>query len=126
MPIFAAPAIAAAKGGRGTFAGSGSGGYRIETGVLHTFLNVIDHGMGVQAAVDHPRVHSQGGPTSVDPRIGAAVIERMRDAGHEIVLEPEAPGRWPFGRVCAVAWDGRRKVLAGGAGPSWQTSVAGY
>jgi gamma-glutamyltranspeptidase/glutathione hydrolase len=39
MPIFAAPAIIAERDGRGLFAASGSGGYRIETGVLHTFLS---------------------------------------------------------------------------------------
>ena len=126
MPIFAAPTLAAAEGGRGRFAGSGSGGYRIETGVLHTFLNVIDHGMALQRAVDHPRVHSQGGPTSVDPRVGEAVMARLRAAGHELVLEPEMPGRHPFGRICAVAHDPVRNVLTGGAGPSWATSVAGF
>lgn len=126
MPIFAAPAIVAAQGGRGRLAASGSGGYRIETGVLHAMMNVVDHGMGVQAAVDHPRVHCQGGPTSVDVRVPGEVIERLRSAGHEVIVEAEAPGRWPFGRVCAVTWDEKRKVLSGGAGPSWQTSVAGW
>jgi gamma-glutamyltranspeptidase/glutathione hydrolase len=126
MPIFAAPALAVAKDGRGRFAGSGSGGYRIETGVLHTFLNVVDHAMAVQQAVDHPRVHSQGGPTSVDPRVGSEVVARLRSAGHDVVLEPEAPGRWPFGRVCAVTSDPARKRLSGGAGPAWQTAIAGF
>ena len=126
MPIFAAPALVATRRGRAVFAASGSGGYRIQTGVLHAFMNRIDHGMRMQAAVDHPRVHCQGTETVVDPRIPEPVRQRLRAAGHELVEQPEAPGYWPYGRVCAVAWDPRRKRFEGGAGPSWQTAVAAY
>ena len=126
MPIFAAPALVAARRGRAVFAASGSGGYRIETGVLHTFMNRIDHGMRVQAAVDHPRVHCQGGETLIDPRVPEPVRERLRRAGHDLVERPESPGGWPYGRVCTVAWDPRRKCFEGGAGPSWQSAVAAF
>jgi len=126
MPIFAAPALVATRHGRALFAASGSGGYRIQTGVLHTFMNRVDHRMRLQAAVDHPRVHCQGGETVVDPRVPEAVRRRLRDAGHDLVERPEAPGGWPYGRVCAVAWDSRRKLFEGAAGPNWQTSIAAY
>ncbi|MEZ5776233.1 MAG: gamma-glutamyltransferase [Hyphomicrobiaceae bacterium] len=126
MPIFAAPALVATRNGRAVFAGSGSGGYRIETGVLHAFMNVVDHGMPLQAAVDHPRVHCQGRATHVDPRIGAQVMAALRAAGHEVVADPERPGGWPFGRVNAVMRDEGTGLLSGGAGPCFQTAVAGY
>ncbi len=125
MPIFAAPAIVAARRGKPVFAGSGSGGYRIETGVLHTFLNMVDYRMKAQAAVDHPRVHCQGRETVVDLRIPEAVRKRMEKAGHQVQTVSEEPGGWPFGRVCAVGFDARRKVLTGGAGPNWNTGIAG-
>ncbi len=38
------------------------GGSRIITVVLHTVINLIDHGMTVQEAVDAPRFHHQGLP----------------------------------------------------------------
>ena len=126
MPIFAAPALVATRRGRAVFAASGSGGYRIETGVLHTFMNRVDHRMRIQAAVDHPRVHCQGGETLVDPRVPEPVRRRLRAVGHDLVEQPEAPGYWPYGRVCAVAWDARRKRFEAGAGPSWQTALAAY
>ena len=126
MPIFAAPALVAARRGRAVFAASGSGGYRIETGVLHTFMNRVDHRMRLQAAVDHPRVHCQGAETVIDPRVPEAVRRRLHNAGHELVERPEAPGEWPYGRVCAVAYDPRRKRIEGAAGPSWQTAIAAY
>ena len=126
MPIFAAPAMVAARRGKPVFAGSGSGGYRIETAVLHAFLNMVDHGMKAQAAVDHPRVHCQGQETVVDARIDEKVRARLAKVGHKVVVDGEVPGNWPFGRVCSVAVDARRKRLSGAAGPNWNTSVAGY
>ena len=126
MPIFAAPAIAAAKRGEGCFAASGSGGYRIEPGVLQVMMNHIDHKMQVQAAVDHPRVHSQGGSTYVDSRIPAAVLKRMERAGHELCVLNEQPGANGFGRVCAVTRNPKTKTLSAGTGPAWGTGVVGY
>ena len=126
MPIFAAPVLVAARGGEGRFAGAGSGGYRIETAVLHAFMNVIDHRMRIQRAVDHPRVHCQGRETYVDARIPAVVRRRLARAGHEVVVVAEDPGSLHFGRVAAVTREPRSGVLRAGAGPVWRTAAAGY
>jgi gamma-glutamyltranspeptidase/glutathione hydrolase len=123
MPIFAAPALVSARRGRGMFASSGSGGYRIETGVLHAFMNVVDHGMDVQAALDHPRVHSQGEETYVDARIPAAVRARLARVGHNVVVVHEGPGSNNFGRIVALRRT-RRGWEAGGY-PAWGTGTAG-
>ena len=126
MPIFAAPVLVAARQGEGRFAGSGSGGYRIATGVLHAFMNVVDHRMRIQRAIDHPRVHSQGRETVVDGRIPAAVRRRLERVGHEVVVVDEDPGTLHFGRVAAVTREPRSGVLRAGAGPVWRTAAAGY
>ena len=125
-PIFAAPAIVVSRRGEARFAASGSGGYRIETGVLHTLINLLDHRMSLQQAVDHPRVHCQGQETLVDSRVPGEVCERLARAGHQVCVVEEQPGSWNFGRVCAVARDPRRKTLSGAAGPAWATAIAGY
>ena len=126
MPIFAAPVLVAARRGEGRFAGSGSGGYRIQTGVLHAFMNVVDHRMRIQRAIDHPRVHCQGRETYVDGRIPATVRRRLARAGHEVVVVEEDPGTLHFGRVAAVTREPRSGVLRAGAGPVWRTAAAGY
>ena len=126
MPIFAAPVLVAARRGEGRFAGAGSGGYRIQTAVLHAFMNVVDHRMRVQRAIDHPRVHCQGRETVVDARIPLAVRRRLARAGHEVVEVEEHPGSLHFGRVCAVTREPRRGVLRAGAGPVWRSAAAGY
>ncbi len=89
-------------------------------------INLIDHRMKLQRALDQPRVHSQGGPTHVDPRIPEAVRARLAKAGHDIVLSEELPTAMTFGRVCAVAANPRRGTLTAAAGPSWTTAIAGF
>jgi gamma-glutamyltranspeptidase len=80
--------------------------------------------MGVQAAIDAPRVHSQGAQTYVDAAAGEAVLDALRDKGHELVVQEVTPGSLPFSRVSAVyvAPDG---TLTAGSGPAWNTAAGG-
>jgi gamma-glutamyltranspeptidase / glutathione hydrolase len=124
-PIFGVPAIVAERDGIGVFGAAGAGGYRIASGVLHAFVNHVDFGMFVQAAVDSPRVHCQGEETFVDGRIPRAVRDRLADLGHLVVLQDEAPAPNNFARVSAVARNPDNGRLSAGASPSWSTAVAG-
>jgi gamma-glutamyltranspeptidase/glutathione hydrolase len=122
-PIFAAPAIVAERDGIGVFAAAAAGGYRIASGVLHAFVNHIDFGMPVQAAVDAPRVHCQGAETFVDSRIPTVVRTRLAEIGHRVVTQDEAPAPIAFARVGAVARDGVTGDLSAGAGPGAITAA---
>jgi len=124
MPFFAVPAIVAARGGRGVFAAAGSGGYPILAGVVNTMVNHVEHGMDVQAAIDEPRVHSQGDATYVDGRVPGAVRAELEAMGHRVVVQDVTPGELPFSRVSAVAVaeDG---TLTAGSGPAWSTAAGG-
>ncbi len=123
MPFFAVPTLVAARDGRAAFAAAGSGGYPILAGVINTAVGVIDHGLGVQAAIDLPRVHSQGNRTFVDSRTEAAAVAALRDMGHDVVVQDVTPGELAFSRVSAVSvQDG---TLTAGAGPAWSTAVRG-
>jgi gamma-glutamyltranspeptidase/glutathione hydrolase len=121
MPFFAVPALVAARDGHAAFAAAGSGGYPILAGVINTAVGVIDHGLGVQAAIDLPRVHSQGSRTFVDSRVDAAIVARLREIGHDVVVQDVTPGELAFSRVSAVTvQDG---TMTAGAGPAWSTAV---
>ena len=124
MPIFAVPAIAAERDGVGVFGAAGSGGYRITSGVVHAFVNHVDFGMGVQQAVDSPRVHCQGEETYVDSRIPLAVQQRLRELGHVVVQQSVVPAPINFSRVSAVARDQATGELSAGSSPSWNTAAA--
>ncbi len=126
MPIFAVPSIAATRDGRAIFGACGSGGYRITSGVLHALVHALDFGMGLQAAVDAPRVHCQGGETYVDDRIPPAIQQALQALGHQVVPQREEPGTTPFGRVNAIHVDPATGLLHAASGPAWSTAAAGY
>jgi gamma-glutamyltranspeptidase/glutathione hydrolase len=60
-----APTIVLNKDGRLWFAIGARGGPRIISTVVQSIVNVIDHGMDIQAAIDAPRVHQQWLPDEV-------------------------------------------------------------
>lgn len=123
MPFFAVPALVAARDGKAILAAAGSGGYAILAGVINTVVGMIDHGLAVQAAIDQPRVHSQGSRTFIDDRVPLEVRARLTAIGHQLVVQAVTPGELPFSRVSAAAIaDG---VITAGAGPAWTTMAGG-
>jgi gamma-glutamyltranspeptidase/glutathione hydrolase len=72
------------------------GGSRIITTVLEVIVNVIDHGMTVQEAVDAPRIHHQWLPDTVagEPfAFSADTVHALSRMGYKVVaLEPWGTG----------------------------------
>jgi gamma-glutamyltranspeptidase / glutathione hydrolase len=72
------------------------GGSRIITTVLEIILNVIDHGMNLQEAVDAPRIHHQWLPDTLagEPfALSADTVEALTRMGYHVVpLEPWGTG----------------------------------
>ncbi len=76
------------------------GGARIITAVFQVFLNVVEHSMGMQEAVDARRLHSQWLPDAIFPETGSLTqtdsLELVR-MGHNIqplkVLNTRGVGR---------------------------------
>jgi len=75
------------KDGRAVLVTGAPGGSRIITTVLGVVLNVIDHEMGIAAAVSAPRLHHQWLPdeVGVEPGLPAAAIQALEARGHKIV-----------------------------------------
>ncbi len=59
------PTIVLRKNGSPWFAVGARGGPRIITAVLQTVINMIDHDMHIQAAIDAPRIHHQWFPDEI-------------------------------------------------------------
>jgi gamma-glutamyltranspeptidase/glutathione hydrolase len=72
------------------------GGSRIITTVLEVIVNVIDHGMTLQEAVDAPRIHHQWWPDTIagEPyAFSADTVKTLTAMGYKIVaLEPWGSG----------------------------------
>jgi len=95
------------------------GGPRIITAVLQAIVNLIDHGMDVQQAVDAPRVHHQWWPDTLyaEPfSLVADVQANLTAMGHPLGEIPDvgsvqaiqAIGIPPGGRLLLGASDSRR------------------
>jgi gamma-glutamyltranspeptidase/glutathione hydrolase len=99
------------------------GGGRIITAVLQVIVNVIDHGMPLQEAVDRPRFHHQWQPDRVLYELRAFpadVQDNLTSRGHTLEQSSE-----PLGNVNVIgtAADG---VWLGAADPRREGAAAGF
>ena len=89
------------RGGHPVLVLGSPGGPRIITAVLQTILNIVDHGMTAQEAVDAPRLHHQWLPDTIYAERRAlsadtrAVLEGM---GHRVTEQ----GNWSAVALIAV------------------------
>ena len=101
------------------------GGDQQDQWTLQFFLNVVEFGMDLQAAVDAPVVHSAHFPSSFYPhetfprrvvaegRIPADVVHELAARGHEM----QVIGSWASGEVTAVRFDAGTGLIEGAASP---------
>ena len=107
--------------------------------MVQMLMNVIDYGMGVQAAIEAPRLATYSFPGSVYPhayapglmraeaRIPSTTTKRLTSMGHRVEMWPS----WTpeAGSLCAIMASGDG-VLLGGADPrrlayaiGWYTDI---
>jgi gamma-glutamyltranspeptidase/glutathione hydrolase len=68
------------------------GGLRIFPSVLQALLNLIDHGMSVQEAVEAPRLWTQGFAVEVENAVSVGVLDELRARGHDVVATGNVGG----------------------------------
>ena len=85
------PTIVLRKDGSVWFAVGARGGPRIISAVMQTVMNVIDHGMDIQSAIDAPRIHHQWFPDQImyEPfGISPDTLSILSGYGHKFVDRP--------------------------------------
>jgi gamma-glutamyltranspeptidase / glutathione hydrolase len=90
-------------------------------GHAHLISNMVDYGMDVQAAIDHPRMFFEGEKTEVERGVPAATIDGLKSRGHDVVFRPA-----PLGGGQAIKIDWERGVLVGGSDPRKDGCALGY
>lgn len=109
--------------GRPRFALGLPGGLRIFPSALQAIVNLIDHGMSVQEAVEAPRVWTEGGVLELETAIPESVASQLAGMGHRLQRMQRigggmnAIGFEPDGSlVGAACWraDGTPVGIAGG------------
>jgi gamma-glutamyltranspeptidase / glutathione hydrolase len=68
------------------------GGVRIFPSVLQALVNVIDHGMSLQEAVEAPRVWTQGQELEVEDAIPPTIRDGLTRRGHEVTVVTAVAG----------------------------------
>ncbi len=107
LPSMTAPTVVLRDGTAELVVGS-AGSNRIRSALLQVIVNVLDHGMSPQDAVDAPRLHREADTVYTEPGIGS---DALRAAGYPVTAFRE-PNLF-FGGCQAVG--SRSGVVAGGA-----------
>lgn len=99
----------------------GLGGTRILTAVLHSILNLVDHGMTPVEAVEAPRFHAEGPWLEMESRISHGTSAALRERGWN--LRPSPKG---YDRAFAIAQIAQREgdQLRGGSDPRGGGGIA--
>ncbi|MFN9774694.1 MAG: gamma-glutamyltransferase [Burkholderiales bacterium] len=76
------------------------GGLRIFPSAMQALVNLVDHGMSLQQAVEAPRLWTQGFQLELEPGFPDAVADALRARGHDVLRVPNVGGG-----MCAVQFD---------------------
>ena len=93
---------------------------------LHTMVNLIDFGMGVQEALDGYRFHPTGEAIWIDDRIPQKVVETLAHMGHRLQPFEEAFGQTHFGNQIAIRIDGEAGAIRAGGDALHPNAAAGF
>jgi gamma-glutamyltranspeptidase/glutathione hydrolase len=84
------------------------GGRKIVSAVPQGLCNLVDAGLPPQAAVEAPRLHTEGDLVWIDDGAGRATIAGLRRRGHRVAPQTESYSSFYFARpqVITVTADG--------------------
>lgn len=88
------------------------GGRKIVSAIPQVIANMVDAGDTPQAAIEAPRLHTEGGELWVDDRVGEKSLASLRKMGHDVVAKHQTHGTFYFSRPVAIRI-GKRGLEAG-------------
>ncbi len=88
------------KDGQLRFALGLPGGLRIFPSAMQALINLIDHGMGLQQAIEAPRLWTQGFGLELEPQFPDTLADALQQRGHAIERVPNVGGG-----LCAIRFD---------------------
>ncbi len=100
------------------------GGSRIIGALAQVFLNIVDFGMDVDAAIEAPRIHAFKKILHVEGRIPESVITGLEQLGHTVKKHKDYDNY--FGGAQGVLVDVKKHELHGGADSRRDGVAAGY
>jgi gamma-glutamyltranspeptidase / glutathione hydrolase len=128
-PLSAMTPTIVLKNGKLWFAVGSPGGPTIINTVAQTIINVVDHGMNIQQAVDYPRVHHQWMPDEIryEPfGLSPDTINRLKQMGHHVTLNTVNGNPRYIGDAEAVMIEAMTGVRLGASDPRRVGRAVGY
>ncbi|MEP7339314.1 MAG: gamma-glutamyltransferase [Acidobacteriota bacterium] len=123
-PLSAMTPTIVLKDGKLWFAVGSPGGPTIINTVLQVIINVVDHGMDIQQAIDWPRVHHQWMPDTItyEPMgLSPDTLKRLSEMGHKFVDRPRH-----MGDAEGIMIEDKTGVRLGGSDPRLDGHSVGY
>ena len=78
------------------------GGRRIISAIPQVLANLIDRRSSFQAAVEAPRLHTEGGEVQIDQRVGDKAIVALRRRGHPVSPKEETFATLMFAKPVGI------------------------
>jgi gamma-glutamyltranspeptidase / glutathione hydrolase len=128
-PLSAMTPTIVLKNGKLWFALGSPGGPTIINTVAQTIINVVDHGMNIQQAIDYPRVHHQWMPDEIryEPfGLSPDTIDRLKQMGHHVTLNTVNGFPRYIGDAEAVMIEGMTGARLGASDPRRDGRAVGY
>jgi gamma-glutamyltranspeptidase/glutathione hydrolase len=88
------------------------GGRAIPASLVQVIVNVVDHKMGIQEAIEAPRVTTEVEEVYVDDRIPEQTCQALKRMGHNII--PIDRDLYNFAKPVGILVDHKRDLLHGG------------
>jgi gamma-glutamyltranspeptidase/glutathione hydrolase len=82
----------ALRDGRLVYALGLPGGKKIFPSAMQALINLIDHGMSLQEAVEAPRVWTEGNALEVEASVPEAIRAALAAMGHDVLAVPTVAG----------------------------------
>jgi gamma-glutamyltranspeptidase/glutathione hydrolase len=112
------------KDGKPFLALGSPGATRIITALAQILMNVIDHKMSLQEAIDAPRIHCLTGDIFLESRIPKEVQQTLTDRGHKLSVRGAMD--LYFGGAQGVMIDPKTGTLYGAGDPRRDGMARGY
>ncbi|MGH9839617.1 MAG: gamma-glutamyltransferase [Blastocatellia bacterium] len=123
-PLSAMTPTIVLKDGKLWFAVGSPGGPTIINTVMQVIINVVDHGMDIQQAIEWPRVHHQWMPdqiTSEPYGLSPDVMKRLAEMGHKFTDRPRY-----MGDAEGIMIEDKTGIRLGGSDPRPDGKSVGY
>ncbi|HET7036490.1 MAG TPA: gamma-glutamyltransferase, partial [Thermomicrobiaceae bacterium] len=93
------------------------GGRRVMSAIYQIIVNLVEYGLGMQAAISAPRVHSEGPVTEISTRFPAEVLAGLEAMGHRLLPREDSLSSMHFARPNGIQIDPASGELHGGVFP---------